>query len=145
VQYERFPVDRFHQAGQLVLLLRRVDVRVSGVVEDPEQAVEANVDAGRLDQRVVERINCQPAGGDFGPEVAIGEQHATSVSARPPVVCLGNQLARQELKQMTKRIIDRLPDLRLAEGVPVPLRAANLVVGPESMPFVFTPSTRLGS
>jgi hypothetical protein len=46
---------------------------------------------------------------------------------------------------MTKRIIDRLPDLRLAEGVPVPLRAANLVVGPESMPFVFTPSTRLGS
>src|SRR4029077_17058100 len=59
--------------------------------------------------------------------------------------CLGNQLARLELKQMTKRIIDRLPDLRLAEGVPVPLRAANLVVGPESMPVVFTPTTRLRS
>jgi cytochrome P450 family 142 subfamily A polypeptide 1 len=59
--------------------------------------------------------------------------------------CLGNQLARLELKQMTKRIIDRLPDLRLAEGAAVPLRAANLVVGPESMPVVFTPTTRLGS
>src|SRR5580693_3459908 len=82
MQHEGFSVDRFHQAGQLVLLLRGVDVGVAGVVEHPEQAVEANIDAGRLDQSVVERVNSQPAGGDFGPKVAIGEQHATSVSAR---------------------------------------------------------------
>ena len=81
MQHERFPVDRFDQGGQLVLLLRRVDVGVLGVVEHPEEAVQANVDAGRLHQGVVERVDAQPAGGDFGPEVAIGEQHATSVSA----------------------------------------------------------------
>jgi cholest-4-en-3-one 26-monooxygenase len=57
--------------------------------------------------------------------------------------CLGNQLARLELKQMTTRIIDRLPDLRLAEGAEIPLRAANVVVGPESMPVVFTATARL--
>ena len=69
-----------HQAGQLVLLLCGVDVGVAGVVEHPEHAVEANIDAGRLHQGVVERVDAQPAGGDFGPEVAIGEQHPTSLS-----------------------------------------------------------------
>jgi hypothetical protein len=62
-------------------LLRRVDVGVARVVENPKQTVEANVDAGRLHQGVVEGINSQPASGDFGFEVAIGEQHATSVAA----------------------------------------------------------------
>ena len=33
MQNERFSVDRLDQAGQLVLLDRRVDVRVPGVVE----------------------------------------------------------------------------------------------------------------
>jgi hypothetical protein len=28
------------------------------------------------------RVDPQPAGGDFGPEVTIGEQHATRVSGR---------------------------------------------------------------
>ena len=46
--------------------------------------------AGRLDQGVVERINAQPAGGDFGSEVAIGEQHATSVAAPLPLTILMN-------------------------------------------------------
>ena len=80
MQHERLALGGFDQGGQLVLLLRGVDVGVAGVVEDPEQAVEANVDAGRLDQGVVERVDAQPAGGDFGSEVAIGEQHATSVA-----------------------------------------------------------------
>jgi hypothetical protein len=63
------------------LLLSGVDVGVAGVVEDPEQAVETNVHAGRLDQSVVERVDSQAAGGNLGSEVAIGEQHATSVAA----------------------------------------------------------------
>lgn len=55
--------------------------------------------------------------------------------------CLGNQLARLELRLMTDRVLDRLPDLRLAadDGV-LPLRPANFVSGLESMPMVFTPS-----
>ena len=30
--------------------------------------------------------------------------------------CLGNQLARLELSMMTRRVLERLPDLRLADG-----------------------------
>lgn len=54
--------------------------------------------------------------------------------------CLGNQLARQELVIMLARVLQRLPDLRLAEGAELPLRPANFVSGLESMPVVFTPS-----
>jgi cytochrome P450 family 142 subfamily A polypeptide 1 len=57
--------------------------------------------------------------------------------------CLGNQLARLELSMMTRRVLERLPDLRLAEGVSVPLRPANFVSGPEAMPVVFTPTARV--
>jgi cholest-4-en-3-one 26-monooxygenase len=58
--------------------------------------------------------------------------------------CLGNQLARLELKLMVERLLQRLPDLRLAEGAEVPLRPANFVSGPEAMPVVFTPTVRVG-
>lgn len=57
--------------------------------------------------------------------------------------CLGNQLARLELRLMTQRILQRLPDLRLASGDALPLRPANFVSGLESMPVVFTPSKPL--
>jgi cytochrome P450 family 142 subfamily A polypeptide 1 len=59
--------------------------------------------------------------------------------------CLGNQLARLELRLMTDRVLDRLPDLRLAADDDVlPLRPANFVSGLESMPMVFTASSPLG-
>jgi cholest-4-en-3-one 26-monooxygenase len=55
--------------------------------------------------------------------------------------CLGNQLARLELSLMTGRVLQRLPDLRLAsDGDVLPLRPANFVSGLESMPMVFRPS-----
>ncbi|WP_067976235.1 cytochrome P450 [Mycolicibacter icosiumassiliensis] len=54
--------------------------------------------------------------------------------------CLGNQLARLELRLMTQRILQRLPDLRLATDDVLPLRPANFVSGLESMPVVFTPT-----
>ncbi|MDO3239485.1 cytochrome P450 [Mycobacteroides abscessus subsp. abscessus] len=59
--------------------------------------------------------------------------------------CLGNQLARLELKLMVERLLARLPDLRLADGADVPLRPANFVSGPEAMPVVFTPTARVGT
>jgi cholest-4-en-3-one 26-monooxygenase len=56
--------------------------------------------------------------------------------------CLGNQLARLELSMMTSRVLQRLPDLRLAADDDVlPLRPANFVSGLEAMPMVFTPSS----
>ncbi|QUR69079.1 cytochrome P450 [Mycobacterium spongiae] len=59
--------------------------------------------------------------------------------------CLGNQLARLELSLMTRRVLRRLPDLRLAsEDSSLPLRPANFVSGLEAMPVVFTPTAPLG-
>jgi cytochrome P450 family 142 subfamily A polypeptide 1 len=59
--------------------------------------------------------------------------------------CLGNRLARLELATMFDRVLDRLPDLSLADPTDVPpLRPANFVSGYESMPVVFTPVERVG-
>jgi cytochrome P450 family 142 subfamily A polypeptide 1 len=57
--------------------------------------------------------------------------------------CLGNQLARLELSMMTTRVLERLPDLSLADDASVPLRPANFVSGPEAMPVVFTPTKKV--
>jgi len=54
--------------------------------------------------------------------------------------CLGNQLARLELKIMMTKVLTRLPDLRLADDTMLPLRPASFVSGLESMPVMFTPS-----
>src|SRR6201995_609286 len=57
---------------------------------------------------------------------------------------LGNQLARLELRRMPDRVLEPLPDRRLAADDDVlPLRPANFVSGLESMPMVFTPSSPL--
>ncbi len=53
--------------------------------------------------------------------------------------CLGNQLARLELRVMFERLLERMPDMAFAEGDDLPLRQANFVSGIERMPVVFTP------
>jgi cholest-4-en-3-one 26-monooxygenase len=58
--------------------------------------------------------------------------------------CLGNQLARLELSMMQKRLLRRLPDMRLVSDEPLPLRPANFVSGLETMPVEFTPSAPVG-
>lgn len=57
--------------------------------------------------------------------------------------CLGNQLARLELRLMLTRLMQRIPDLRLADDSRLPLRPANFVSGLEAMPVVFTPGERV--
>jgi cytochrome P450 family 142 subfamily A polypeptide 1 len=59
--------------------------------------------------------------------------------------CLGNQLARLELKVMTERLLARLPDLHLTvDRAALPRRAANFISGIEEMPVAFTPAARIG-
>jgi cytochrome P450 family 142 subfamily A polypeptide 1 len=59
--------------------------------------------------------------------------------------CLGNQLARLELKVMFERLLARMPDIHLAaERDALPRRPANFISGFEAMPVVFTPSAPLG-
>jgi cytochrome P450 family 142 subfamily A polypeptide 1 len=62
-----------------------------------------------------------------------------------PHFCLGNSLARLELKVMFDRLLDRLPDLHLATPDEPAYRAANFVSGYEGMKVTFTPSAPLGA
>jgi cholest-4-en-3-one 26-monooxygenase len=59
--------------------------------------------------------------------------------------CLGNRLARMELNVMFDRLLDRLPDLTLADDQPLAKRPANFVSGYETMPVVFTPTAPVGA
>jgi len=60
--------------------------------------------------------------------------------------CLGNQLARLELKVMVERVLARLPDLRLGvERSALTRRDANFISGIEEMPVVFTPTSPVGA
>ncbi|MEZ5206619.1 MAG: cytochrome P450 [Acidimicrobiales bacterium] len=60
--------------------------------------------------------------------------------------CLGNSLARLEARVMVETLLERLPDLALADaGADVEFRPANFVVGPESLPVTFTPSAPVGA
>ena len=59
--------------------------------------------------------------------------------------CLGNQLARLELRVMVERVLARLPDLRLAvERGALARRPANFISGLEAMPVAFTPTPPVG-
>jgi cytochrome P450 family 142 subfamily A polypeptide 1 len=65
-----------------------------------------------------------------------------------PHFCLGNSLARLELATMFDRLADRLPDLRLADGIgdeaDLHWRAANFISGYERMPVEFTATAPVG-
>jgi cytochrome P450 family 142 subfamily A polypeptide 1 len=62
-----------------------------------------------------------------------------------PHFCLGNQLARLELRVMFDRLLDRVPDIALSTTDELPRRPANFVSGIEAMPVVFTPTAPVGS
>jgi cytochrome P450 family 142 subfamily A polypeptide 1 len=56
--------------------------------------------------------------------------------------CLGQALARLELKIMFEQLLSRLPDLEFASDPSAfPRRKANFISGLESMPVRFTPSS----
>jgi cholest-4-en-3-one 26-monooxygenase len=57
--------------------------------------------------------------------------------------CLGNQLARLELKVMFEQLVKRLPDITLATNDPLPRRKANFISGIDALPVAFTPAASL--
>jgi cytochrome P450 family 142 subfamily A polypeptide 1 len=59
--------------------------------------------------------------------------------------CLGNSLARLELKVLFEEVLRRLPDLALVDETEPAFRAANFVSGYESMPVRFTPTAPEGA
>ena len=73
---ERLVVRDLDELRQLLLLRLDVDVRVARVAEDPEVAVDADVDAGGLHQRGLVRLDADAALAQQAPDSAIGEDHA---------------------------------------------------------------------
>ena len=57
--------------------------------------------------------------------------------------CLGQALARLELRVMFDRLLDRLPDLHLVDETEPDYRAANFISGYEGMKVAFTPTAPL--
>jgi cytochrome P450 family 142 subfamily A polypeptide 1 len=56
--------------------------------------------------------------------------------------CLGQALARLELRVMFEQLLTRLPDLELAaDSATLPRRRANFISGLESMPVTFSPTS----
>jgi cytochrome P450 family 142 subfamily A polypeptide 1 len=51
--------------------------------------------------------------------------------------CLGNSLARLELRVLFEQLLDRLPDIRLVDGAEPGNRPANFVSGYETMPVAW--------
>ena len=69
---------------------------------------------------------------------------STSRSASAPTSASGNSLARLELTVMFEQLLDRLPDLELADSREPAYRPANFVSGYESMPVQFSPTRPVG-
>ena len=75
VEDERLLAVDLDQLRQVLLRLLHVDVRVARVAEDAEVAVDAHVDARRLEQRLVVRVDPDPALGQQAPDRPVGEDH----------------------------------------------------------------------
>ena len=82
VKDERLVVLRLDEVGEFRLVLGRVDKRILVVVEQPEVAVEAHVDARRLDHGGVIGVEPDPPSLEFGLDVAVGEQHEKRLAER---------------------------------------------------------------
>jgi hypothetical protein len=63
------------ELGELLLWLLDVDVRVARVVEDAEETIDADVDAGRLEQRRVVRLDLDATLVEQAADRAVGEDH----------------------------------------------------------------------
>jgi cholest-4-en-3-one 26-monooxygenase len=61
-----------------------------------------------------------------------------------PHFCLGNQLARLEMRVMFERLLERMPDMALATDDAMERRPANFISGIEKMPVIFSPSAPVG-
>ena len=73
---ERVLVVDLDELGQLRLLDLDVDERIAVVVEDAEEPVDADVDARRLEKRLVVRVDLDPPLGEQAGDRRVGEHHS---------------------------------------------------------------------
>jgi cytochrome P450 family 142 subfamily A polypeptide 1 len=111
------------------------DVTIGGAtIKEGDELLLLYPSANR-DEEMFDRPEQFDVGRDPNPHVAFG------FGAH---FCLGNQLARLELRTMFERLFARLPDLALASDDPPPRRSANFISGIESLPVTFTPTAPVG-
>ena len=110
------------------------DVEIDGVLVPEESELMLLYPSANRDETVFDHAEVFDTTRDPNPHVAFGfGSH----------FCLGNQLARIELRVMFEQLLARLPDLRLAAEGPYPYRESNFISGVEALPMTFTPSARL--
>ncbi|HEV7192613.1 MAG TPA: cytochrome P450 [Jatrophihabitantaceae bacterium] len=114
------------------LTTRQVEVSGTEIPEDVE--VLLLYPSANRDETVFNAPDAFDVARDPNPHLAFGfGSH----------FCLGNQLARIELRVMFEQLLARLPDLALAEPGPFTLRPSNFISGVEAMPMTFTPGRRV--
>lgn len=146
-QLERLRADRSLLPGAVEEMLRWVspiknmartatrDVTLSGArIEEGDELLLLYPSANR-DEEVFADADTFDITRDPNPHVAFG------FGAH---FCLGNQLARLELRTMFDRLLDRLPDLALATDEAPPRRPANFISGIEALPVTFSPAAPVG-
>ncbi len=92
--------------------------------------------SGNRDEAVFEQPFRFDIARDPNPHVAFGGRGAH--------FCLGSSLARIEARVMFEQLLERLPDLRLADDAEPAYRPASFVSGYESMRVTFTPTKPIG-
>ena len=83
VEDERVLVVDLHELGQLRLLDLDVDERIAVVVEDAEEPIDADVDARRLEERRVVRIDLDLPLGEVAGDRRVGEHHSRDCCGFP--------------------------------------------------------------
>ena len=68
-------LDEFGECGHVLL---HVDDAAGVVAEHPEEVGDAHVDRRRLDERFVERLDDDPAGGQLFAKASVGEDHESA-------------------------------------------------------------------
>lgn len=111
-------------------------IEVGGRRFEPSDRLLLLYPSANRDEAVFERPFEFDVARDPNPHVAFGGRGAH--------FCLGNALARLELRVMFEELLRRLPDLELVSDGPPPLRPANFVVGIETLPVRFSPARREG-
>ena len=107
------------------------DIEIEGQRIQKGQKLLLLYGAANRDERVFANPHCFDVERRPNDHVAFGGYGAH--------FCLGSSLARLELRVMFDRLMERLPDLRLASDETPPMRPSNFIVGIERMPVVFDP------
>jgi len=107
------------------------DVTLSGVAIPEGAQLLALYPSANRDETVFPDADAFDVARDPNPHLAFG--FGTHF-------CLGNQLARLELRVMFEQLLMRLPDIRLASEGPLAYRKANFVSGLEALPVEFRPA-----